>query len=120
MDPTVPAGAARLLDFVRLIEVGTDERRGYDVIYGFNQKHLDKPYTSMTVDEVIAAGPSWTKRFRSSASGGYQFMRATLNGLKAELGLRGSQVMDPNLQDRLGFHLLKRRGYDAFMSGQIT
>lgn len=74
----------------------------------------------MTVDEVIAAGPSWTRRWRSSAAGGYQFMNATLKGLKKELGLRGSQVMDPDLQDRLAFHLLRRRGYEEFMRGQIS
>ncbi|WP_427023056.1 hypothetical protein ACP4J4_10465 [Aureimonas ureilytica] len=119
MDRTVPSGAARLLDFIRDTEVGTEDRPGYDVIFGNNQGKLPKPVTSMTVDEVLAAQPSWTKRFRSSATGGYQFMRNTLAGLKTELKLRGSQVMEPDLQDRLGYHLLKRRGYEAFVSGRI-
>lgn len=119
MDPTVPAGAARLLDFVRLIEVSTEERPGYEVIYGFNQDKLPKPLTSMTIDEVQAAQASWTSRFGSSAAGGYQFMRATLGDLKRELGLRGGQILDANLQDRLGYHLLKRRGYEEFIAGSI-
>lgn len=46
-------------------------------------------------------------------------MRATLGDLRRELGLRDNQIFDPNLQDRLGYHLLKRRGYDAFMAGRI-
>ncbi len=117
MDPSVPAGAARLLDFVRLIETGRADRASYDVIYGHNQAKLAKPLTSMTLDEVIAAGPGWTKRL--SAAGAYQFMNATLKGLKRELGLRGGQVFAPDLQDRLGYHLLRRRGYDAFMAGTI-
>ncbi|MBB3949896.1 hypothetical protein [Aureimonas jatrophae] len=120
MDRTVPAGAARLLDFIRATEVGTDDRSGYDVIYGHNQGKLPKPVTLMTVDEVIASQASWTRRFKSSATGGYQFMRNTLKDLKAELGLRGAQVLDPDLQDRLGFHLLKRRGYEPFVAGTIT
>lgn len=119
MDPTVPAGAVRLLDFIRDTEVGTETRSGYDVIFGFNQNRLPKPVTSMTIDEVLASQRSWTQRFGSSATGGYQFMRATLGGLKTELRLRGGQVLDPNLQDRLGFHLLKRRGYESFVSGRM-
>ncbi|WP_182422344.1 hypothetical protein [Aureimonas sp. ME7] len=119
MDRNVPAGAARLLDFIRDTEVGTEARAGYDIIFGHNQGKLPKAVTAMTVDEVLAAQGSWSKRFGSSATGGYQFMRATLDGLKSELKLRGSQMMEPNLQDRLGYHLLKRRGYEAFVSGRI-
>lgn len=119
MDKTVPRGAALLLDFIREIEVGRTDRASYDVVYGHNQAKLPKPLTSMTVDEVIAAGSGWTKAWRSSAAGGYQFMRDTLKGLKSELGLLGSQVFSPDLQDRLGYHLLKRRGYVLFMAGSI-
>lgn len=120
MDKTVPKKAAMLLDFIRKTEVGTTELRGYDIIYGNNQNKLPKPITQMTIDELIAAQPSFTKRFKSSASGGYQFMRATLQGLKTELKLRGSQIFDPDLQDRLGYHLLKRRGYDGWVSGKLS
>lgn len=115
MDKNVPAGAALLLAFIG----GIEAPKGYDVIYGNNQGKLPKPLTSMTVVEVIAAGPGWTKAFKSSAAGRYQFMNATLKGLKSELGLRGTQTFDANLQDRLGYHLLLRRGYAAFMAGQI-
>ena len=120
MDRTVPAGAARILDFIRDTEVGTDDRAGYDIIYGMNQGKLPKPVTSMTVDEVLASQASWSSRFGSSATGGYQFMRETLGDLKRELGLSGAQVLDPDLQDRLAYHLLKRRGYEAFIAGTIT
>ncbi|MEF2551977.1 hypothetical protein VQ042_11500 [Aurantimonas sp. A2-1-M11] len=120
MDRTVPLAAARMLDFVRATEVGTDGPSGYNVIFGFNQDKLPKPVTQMTIDEVLGAQSSWSNRFGSSATGGYQFMRATLTDLKRELGLRGTQILDADLQDRLGFHLMKRRGYEAFMAGQIS
>lgn len=120
MDRTVPAGAAILLDFIRQTEVGSSDRASYDVIYAHKQHKLPKPLTSMTLDEVQAAQRGWSKNHGSSAAGGYQFMRATLKGLMDELGLRGSQVLDPDLQDRLGYHLLKRRGYQPFMDGTIT
>lgn len=115
MDKNVPAGAALLLDFIGDIEAP----RGYDTIYGNNQAKLAKPLTTMTLDEVIAAGPGWTKAYGSSAAGRYQFMNATLKDLKKELGLRGTQILGANLQDRLAYHLLKRRGYDDFMAGTI-
>lgn len=116
MDPTVPRGAALLLDFIGDIEAP----RGYQTIYGNNQGKLKKPITSMTLDEVIAIQPSFHRAYGSSATGRYQFMRATLQDLKRELGLRGSQVLDPNLQDRLAYHLLKRRGYQQFKEGKIS
>lgn len=120
MDKTVPTGAALLLDFIRQTETGRSDRASYDVIYGHNQGKLPRPITSMTLGELIDAQASFTTRFKSSASGGYQFMRATLQDLSRELGLRGTQVFDPDLQDRLGYHLLKRRRYNDFVSGKIS
>ncbi|MBX8827257.1 hypothetical protein [Ochrobactrum sp. SFR4] len=120
MDKTVPAGAAILLDFIRKTEVGRTDRASYDVIYGHNQDKLPKPITYMTIGELVDAQASFTKRFKSSASGGYQFMRKTLQDLSRELRLNGRQIFDPDLQDRLGYHLLKRRGYEEFMAGTIS
>lgn len=119
MDRTVPAGAALLLDFIGEIEVGRKGRDGYDVIYSHAQGKLPKPITNMTIAELQGHQASgWPAK--STASGRYQFMRATLGDLRKELGLRDDQIFDPDLQDRLGYHLLKRRGYDAFMAGKIS
>lgn len=117
MDRTVPAGAALLLDFIGQ----TEAPLGYGTVYANKQDKLPKPLTSMTVSEVLAAQPGWTKAFGSSAAGRYQFMKATLEGLldDPKLGLTRAMLFDANLQDRLGYHLLKRRGYAEFMAGQI-
>ena len=120
MDRTVPPGAAILLDFVRRTEVGREDRASYDVIYANKQGKIPKPLTSMNIGEIVDAQRVWSKNHGSSAAGGYQFMRATLQDLSKELGLSGSQKLDPDLQDRLAYHLLKRRGYEAFMAGQIS
>jgi muramidase (phage lysozyme) len=120
MDKSVPAGAALLLAFIYETETSRKPPECYDVIYGHNQDKLPKRLTSMTVAEVQKAQTSWTKRFKSSAAGAAQFMRTTLKGLISELKLSPSQKFDGNLQDRLGFHLLKRRGYDEFMAGKIS
>lgn len=116
MDKTVPPGAALLLDFIG----ATEAPNGYGTIYGNRQGKLPKPLTFMTLDEVVAAQRSWSKAHGSSAAGRYQFMRATLVELMKELGVRGSQKLDANRQDRLAFHLLKRRGYEAYTAGQIS
>lgn len=119
MDKTVPPGAALLLDFIRETEVGTKDRRGYDIIYANRQGKLPKPITSMTIAELQRhQAKGWPAS--STASGGYQFMRVTLAGLRNELGLRDEQIFDPDLQDRLGFHLLKRRGYEQFVAGKMS
>lgn len=115
MDKTVPAGAAYLLGFIG----ETEAPQGYDTIYGNNQKKLPLPVTKMTLAEVQAAQQSWSKKFGSSATGRYQFMYATLKELIVELKLSPKQKLDANLQDRLAYHLLRRRGYDAFVFGRI-
>lgn len=115
MDRTVPTCAAILLDFIGDIEAP----RGYDTIYGNNQNKLPKPVTKMTVAEIQAIQREWSRRFGSSATGRYQFMRATLADLRRELRLRDGQIFDANLQDRLAYHLLKRRGLEAFMNRRI-
>lgn len=120
MDRSIPPGAAILLAFIYQTETKTPAPACYDVIFGHNQDKLPKPLTSMTLAEVQKAQPSWTRRFGSSAAGAPQFMRATLGGLIAELGLSLSRKLDGNLQDRLAFHLLKRRGYERFMSGKLS
>lgn len=129
MDKTVPAGAALLLDFIYRTETSKGPPDCYNVIFANRQSALAKPVTQMTLAEVqdaqkTWATKAWAQRFgstkASSATGAPQLMRATLASLIDELGLRMSQVLDGDLQDRLAYHLLKRRGYDEFMAGRIS
>lgn len=129
MDKTVPAGAAILLDFIYRTETDKGPPDCYNVIFANRQSAVKKPVTQMTLAEVqdaqkTWATKAWAQRFNSSkassATGAPQLMRATLAGLIDELGLRMTQVLDGNLQDRLGYHLLKRRGYAEYMAGRIT
>lgn len=116
---TLPASAAILLASIRQIETGRKDATAYDTLYGHNERYLPKPLTKMSLDEIIAAGPGWTRAYRSSAAGAYQFMNATLKDLKASLGLIGTETFTPAFQDRLGLALLKRRGFEGFMAGTI-
>ncbi|MGW5961022.1 hypothetical protein [Methylorubrum thiocyanatum] len=113
---SLPAPAKRLLDFI-----GSKEApRGYDTVFGNRMDRMPKPLTTMTVDEVIAQGKWRTDTFGSSAAGRYQFMRATLASLKQTERLTGRERMTADLQDRLGYALLLRRGYAKFMVGQLS
>lgn len=113
----VPAHAMMLLDFIG----GIEAPKGFDTIYGNNQKHLPKPLTSMTYGDIVDAQVEWSKRFGSSAAGRYQFMRATLIDIaKAIPDLRGDLVFSRDLQNRLGYYLLLRRGYDDFVAGKTA
>ncbi len=93
---------------------------GYDTLFGNNQTHWPQRLTNMTVSEVIAAGPTWTKNFGSSAAGRYQFLNATLKRLRSTEALDGSENFGPDLQDRLGYALLDRRGYEKFATGKLS
>lgn len=119
MDRTVPAGAAILLGFIYETETSRRPPECYETIYGHNEGKLAKALTQMTIGEVQSAQRSWSRRFGSSATGAPQLMRATLKGLIDELGLSTQQKLDADLQDRLGYHLLIRRGYHQFMTGEI-
>jgi muramidase (phage lysozyme) len=114
----IPRPAKTLLRFISRTETGEAGDKAYETVFGHNQAKLPKKLTAMTLDEWIKAGPGWTKKFGSSAAGAFQFMRKTLIGLKDEMDLTGSETMDAGMQDRLGFYLLQRRGYDAFVAGR--
>lgn len=115
MDRSIPQPAAVLLDFI----ASKEAPRGYDTIYGNNQNRLPKQITQMSLNELRRNQKSFTGRFGSSASGRYQFMRATLGGLITELGLTGREIFTPDLQDRLAYQLLIRRGYKKYMNGSL-
>lgn len=116
MDKTIPLPAARILDLIGSIEAP----KGYDTLYGNNQDKVAFRLTTLTLDNVIASGPTWTKKYKSSACGRYQFMNDTLKDLKKTEKLTGNEVFSPDLQDRLAFALLKRRGYSQWINGVIS
>jgi|GEM_PF-3295068 len=56
----------------------------------------------MTYGEIVDAQAKWSKRFGSSAAGGYQFMRKTLQDLSRQiLSISGTDRFTPDLLDRL-------------------
>ena len=112
-----------LTALIRKTETGkADPAVQYETIIGHNQRHLGKPVTEMTVDEIIAESDFWRKRFgtTSGAAGAYQIIKPTLVQLKKDLGLTGKEKFTPALQDRMGEHLCKKRGADQFLAGTLS
>lgn len=112
----VPHPAKVLLDFIS----GPESRGDYEAWSSFKQKNLPKPLTQSTLAEVLEYQRNWRSVGGiSSAAGRYQIIRKTLLMLCKMLGLQGDELFDEGMQDRLGYQLLKIRGYDAWMAREI-
>lgn len=124
MNANVPRGAAILLDFIAGLETNRQGQAAYETIIGYrNEKPgtLPKPITAMTLEELLAEQKRWVKNLKapSGAAGRYQIIRPTLLSLIQELGVPLSAKFAPDLQDRFGFALLKRRGWDQFAATKL-
>jgi hypothetical protein len=107
-----------LLDFIAKPESGGD----FNAVWG-RIKAADrpkKPLTKMTIGEVLDWQDSIDPYYNSEASGAWQFMEDTLRGLYAEAGLSRSSMFDEKNQRILATQLLRRRGLDDYLSGELN
>lgn len=107
-----------LRDFIANPESGGD----YNIVWG-GIKAKDKParqLVTMTIGEVLAWQDSIDARYQSEAAGKYQIMEDTLRGLYAEAGMKLSDLFDRSGQDRLATQLLRRRGLERYLAGEIS
>ena len=112
-----PGRVRRLLDFIGSAEAP----QGYDQVYSGSAIAPPQPVTSMTLSEVLA----WQDRSvaagaASSAAGRYQIVRDTLRGLIRNEGLSGGELFDAAMQDRLAIALMRQKGLDEFLAGQMN
>jgi muramidase (phage lysozyme) len=120
MGGVIPAPAHEVMALIRVTETGRADASAYETIFGHNETKLTKPITEMTINELQHWQPGFTKSFGSSASGAYQFMLATLKDLENKLDLTGEEIFNAAMQDRLGYELLIRRGYRAWVSASTS
>ena len=119
-NPAIPEPARKLLDYIGLMETGRIGEAAYRTIIGHHEDELPVPITELSVDELLAQQEQWPVRgWASTASGKYQIIRITLLSLKNELGLSGEERFDPALQDRLGYALLRRCGWDKLQARRM-
>lgn len=100
---------------------------GYDVTLGFgayDPEGNNKPISQMTLGELDRFQTQMLRNPRnkhnSSAVGRYQIVRTTLRGLKRSMGLTDDMVFDQQLQDRLARELVRQRGGNRFLRGDIS
>lgn len=119
-------GAGRVLDRIALGE-GPDRPVSYDTTYGYGA-YLPpgaKALSGMTLDEVGALQAEMLRRqagrtkIRSSAVGKYQFLDDEVVRLRDKLGLTGSDVFTPEVQDRFAREILQEQGYGDFLAGKL-
>lgn len=105
--PAAPSAATDILALVRALEAP----RGYDDYERRIPVAPPKPLTRMTISEVL----DWQSRVRdagapSTAAGGYQVIRATLQRLVRRHGLDRDALFDREMQDRLALLLISECG----------
>ena len=127
-DYKVPKAALEIMELIRGAEVTKNpDPSQYDVIHGFKQRYLKKRITQMTLLEVQKGqSKQWDNHNGgveltvSSATGAYQFMYKTLGGLIEEFDLPHGMILNPPLQDWLGYQLLIRRGFFKWKQRKIS
>jgi len=137
--PTQRSETQELLDRIAKAE-GTDEetaksrglKSSYDVTYNYGRDVMpEKPLSEMTLAEVkqfqqkqIEATrgkiPGRPKNEGTGAVGRYQITSGTLDDLKKQMGLKDTDIFSKELQDKMAIQLLKNRGLEKYLSGEIT
>jgi muramidase (phage lysozyme) len=94
---------------------GTDKGRGYNETLGYGAfTGGPQNLVGMTLDQIDKLQTQMLRnprnRFNSSAVGRYQIVRTTLRRLRQQLGLKGDELYDEAMQDRLARRLYQQRG----------
>ena len=115
---------SQMLELIGKHESGGDYNR---VFAHKGVKRID--VENMTLNEVVAwqkayvneqKAQGYSENNRSGAIGKYQVITPTLIASMKELGLKGDEKMDKAMQDRIGAHLLEKRGYSAYLDGRMS
>lgn len=121
--PGAPAGWAEIRNGIFAGESGGD----YNALFGFQNRKGGKfsnvKLTRMTVDQAIAfsdpngAYGQWVKGQVGRVAtpmGAYQIVGTTLRAAKKALGLRGNELMTPDLQEELAHWIYRAQGTGAW------
>ena len=112
----IPEPVRGLLDYIGVKESGGR----YWVTYGGHQTTLSKQIIQMTIAELTDAQVRLGRKYGSSAAGKYQHLRKTLLAQVKRLGIPMTALFSPGLQDDLGWDLLRQRGLDRFLAGEMS
>ncbi len=99
-----------LLDYIAKPESNGD----YNVAVGGKRYDLE----NMTINEVQNLQAD-VKLTDGTPMGKYQIKDTTLSGLKKNMNLTGNELFDRDMQDQMGVELLKGRGLNKYLKGDI-
>lgn len=102
--------------FLDMLHSGESQKYNYNDYFGSGKfGSPDKDVSKMTVNEVLAFGDQLRPRTgqNTSAMGRYQIEGATLRDAMRVLNIKGDDVFDETLQDKIAIYLAKRRGRNA-------
>ncbi|WP_276118379.1 lysozyme family protein [Pararhizobium qamdonense] len=104
------------LDLIGYAE-GTDKGRGYNETLARGAfTGGDRNLVMMTLDQIDAMQTAMLRhpgnKYNSSAVGRYQIVQKTMRGLRGTMGLSGSDMFSPDIQDRMAQQLMRGRGND--------
>lgn len=122
---SVGAGVSdpRVKKLLGIISSAEGTSSSYDIQYGYQNLKREqaggKPLTQMTINEVRQLMMNTPKNKR--AMGKYQFVPDTFDEVVGQMGLKGDELFDPQMQDRMIIQRLKsKRGLEDYLSGKIT
>jgi len=101
-----------LLDFIGRLESSDN----YNIVVGGEIR----PLTKMTVKEVRKLQKDRLDKKLDTAVGRYQIKQSTFEETARKLGIVENSLFDETLQDQMGRHLLKIRGFEDFKAGKIS
>ena len=95
----------------------------YDTQFGYQNVSREggggKPLTKMTINEVRELMKNTPANKR--AMGMYQFVPDTFEDVVSQMGLKGDELFDPAMQDKMIVHRLSAtRGMQDFLDGKIS
>jgi peptidoglycan LD-endopeptidase LytH len=103
--------------FLDMIAIAEGTSKSYGTMFG-GKVNKDLESGKLTVREAIQLGDSNAKKYGSGATGRYQFMPPTLEGLVRKGVLKMDEKFTPQKQDQAAISLAKGRGVDP--SKQLT
>lgn len=113
MDSATSGKVGQLLNFIARYESGGD----YNIMVGGKRGKL----TDMTVSEILDMQKNMiAKGHESTAVGRYQYIRKTLAGTAAQLGMDiDNTKFDEKTQDALAIQTLRTIGLEAWLAGKL-
>ncbi len=113
----------------KILDIGETGGSGsYDVILGNTQNtFFPEGLTNTSVANVIKVGSARGKGSmlktlgqNSTAMGRFQIVGKTLRGLVTSMGIDTSKKFDKDMQDSMFKELLRQRGFEKFLNGDIS